>query len=150
MNAACERLSELGIPHQPIPFQATHEVNQFATDLDQQLANTLLVVNNGVEFSATQEAYFFDTLAIQFPEYQLWPLASLKHSQQTGFSELPANTSILVLNTVDEERSNSIRQQYSESVEYNDFYAALPTPENNLNSIGILIPSLNWIVCKGG
>lgn len=67
MNAACERLSELEIPHQPIPFQATHEVNQFATDLDQQLANTLLVVNNGVEFSATQEAYFFDALAIQFP-----------------------------------------------------------------------------------
>ncbi|UJL40954.1 hypothetical protein JS561_09555 [Salmonella enterica subsp. enterica serovar Infantis] len=67
MNAACERLSELEIPHQPIPFQATHEVNQFATDLDQQLTNTLLVVNNGVEFSATQEAYFFDTLAIQFP-----------------------------------------------------------------------------------
>lgn len=66
MNAACERLSELEIPHQPIPFQATHEVNQFATDLDQQLANTLLVVNNGVKFSATQEAYFFDALAIQF------------------------------------------------------------------------------------
>lgn len=61
-----KRLSELEIPHQPIPFQATHEVDQFATDLDQQLANTLLVVNNGVEFSATQ-AYFFDALANQFP-----------------------------------------------------------------------------------
>ncbi|WP_149023104.1 hypothetical protein, partial [Salmonella enterica] len=58
--------------------------------LDQQLANTLLVVNNGFEFSATKEAYFFDALAIQFPEYHLCPLASLNHSQQTGFSELPA------------------------------------------------------------
>lgn len=124
MNAACERLSELEIPYRPIPFQATHEVNQFATDLDQQLANTLLVVNNGVEFSATQEAYLFDALAIHFPGYQLWPLASLKHSQQTGFSDLPANTSILVLNAVDEERSNSIRQQDDESAEYGDFYGA--------------------------
>lgn len=136
MNAACERLSELEIPHQPIAFQATHEVNQFATDLDQQLTNTLLVVNNGVEFSATQEAYFFDTLAIQFPGYQLWPLASLKHSQQTGFSELPASTSILVLNAVDEERSNSIRQQDNESVEYNDFYAAFADARKQ--------PELNW------
>lgn len=136
MNAACERLSELEIPHQPIPFQATHEVNQFATDLDQQLTNTLLVVNNGVEFSATQEAYFFDTLAIQFPGYQLWPLASLKHSQQTGFSDLPASTSILVLNAVDEERSNSIRQQDNESVEYNDFYAAFADARKQ--------PELNW------
>lgn len=136
MNAACERLSELEIPHQPIPFQATHEVNQFATDLDQQLANTLLVVNNGVEFSATQEAYFFDTLAIQFPGYQLWPLASLKHSQQTGFSELPANTSILVLNAVSEERSNSIRQQNNKSVEYNDFYAAFADARRR--------PEFNW------
>ncbi|WP_172979234.1 hypothetical protein [Citrobacter portucalensis] len=136
MNAACERLSELKIPHQPIPFQATHEVNQFATDLDQQLANTLLVVNNGVEFSATQEAYFFDALAIQFPGYQLWPLARLKHSQQTGFSDLPANTSILVLNAVDEERSNSIRQQDNESVEYNDFYAAFADARKQ--------PELSW------
>ena len=136
MNAACERLSELDIPHQPILFQATHEVNQFATDLDQQLANTLLVVNNGVEFSATQEAYFFDALAIQFPGYQLWPLALLKHSQQTGFSDLPANTSILVLNAVDEERSNSIRQQDNESVEYNDFYAAFADARKQ--------PELSW------
>ncbi len=136
MNAACERLSELEIPHQPIPFQATHEVNQFATDLDQQLANTLLVVNNGVKFSATQEAYFFDALAIQFPGYQLWPLASLKHSQQTGFSELPADTSILVLNAVEGERSNSISQQDNASVEYNDFYAAFADARKQ--------PELNW------
>ncbi|WP_249440822.1 hypothetical protein AB2E70_19735 [Escherichia coli] len=136
MNAACERLSELEIPHQPIPFQATHEVDQFATDLDQQLANTLLVVNNGVEFSATQEAYFFDALANQFPGYKLWPLASLKHSQQTRFAGLPVNTSILVLNAVDEERSNSIRQQENESVEYNDFYAAFADVRKQ--------PELNW------
>ncbi|VFS47394.1 hypothetical protein [Budvicia aquatica] len=136
MNAACERLSELEIPHQPIPFQATHEVNQFATNLDQHLVNTLLVVNNGVEFSTTQEAYFFDALAIQFPGYQLWPLASLKHSQQTGFSELPANTSILVLNKVDGERSNSIHQQDDESVEYSDFYAAFAYARKQ--------PELNW------
>lgn len=136
MNAACERLSELEIPHQPIPFQATHEVNQFATDLDQQLTNTLWVVNNGVEFSATQQAYFFDALANQFPGYQLWPLESLKHSQQTGFADLPANTSILVLNTVDEERSNSIRQQEDASVEYNDFYAVFADVRKK--------PELNW------
>lgn len=136
MNAACERLSELEIPHQPIPFQATHEVNHFATDLDQQLTNTLLVVNNGVEFSATQEAYFFDVLAKLFPKYQLWPLASLKQSQQTGFSDLPANTSILVLNAVDEERSNSIRQQDNESVEYSDFYSAFADARKR--------PELKW------
>ncbi|MDE9444760.1 hypothetical protein KKJ04_03840 [Xenorhabdus bovienii] len=136
MNAACERLSELEIPHRPIPFQATHEVNQFVTDLDQNLTNTLLVVNNGVEFSATQEAYFFGALASQFPDHQLWPLESLKHSQQTDFSELPANTSILVLNTVDGERSNSIRQQNDESAEYGDFYAVFDAARKQ--------PELNW------
>lgn len=94
------------------------------------------MVNNGVEFSVTQEAYFFDALANQFHGYQLWPLASLKHSRQTGFAELPANTSILVLNAVEEERSNSIRQQENESVEYNDFYAAFDDARKQ--------PELNW------
>ena len=94
------------------------------------------MVNNGVEFSVTQEAYFFDALANQYPGYQLWSLASLKHSRQTGFAELPANTSILVLNAVEEERSNSIRQQENESVEYNDFYAAFADARKQ--------PELNW------
>lgn len=123
MNAVSSRLIELEIPHQPIPFQATHEVDQFITDLDQHLANTVLVVNNGVKFSTAQEVYFFEVLATQLPGFQLWPLTSLEHAQQTGFAELPANTSILVINSVDEERSNSIRQQDDESAEYGSFYA---------------------------
>ena len=123
MKAVVERLTELEVPHTPIPFQATHEVNQFVTDLDQQLANTLLVVNNGVDFSATQEAYFFDALAAQLPGYQLWPVESLEQAQKTRFSSLPVNTSILVLNPVVDDASNSIRQLDDEAVEYSNFFA---------------------------
>ena len=131
MNAASERLHALGIPHQALPFQASHEVQQFATDLDNQLANTLLVVNNGVIFSAAQEARFFAALTAQFPGWKLWPLASLLHSQQCHFADLPANTSILVLNAVDDQRLNSIRQLDDETAEYNDFYAVFDTARKN-------------------
>lgn len=123
MNAVVERLSELEIPHTPIPFQASHEVNHFVTDLDQQLANTLLVVNNGVDFSETEEAYFFDTLAAQLPGYQLWPVAALEQAQKNRFSELSENTSILVLNPVEEGASTSIRQRCDSTAEYSNFFA---------------------------
>ncbi|MDI3325081.1 hypothetical protein QKW35_11890 [Pontibacterium granulatum] len=136
MNAVVERLTELEIPHTPIPFQATHEVNQFVTGLDQQLANTLLVVNNGVDFSATQEAYFFDALAAQLPGYQLWPMASLERAQKTSFSDLPANTSILVLNPVEDEASNSIRQLDDGAAEYGNFFAVY--------DIDRKLPGLRW------
>lgn len=134
MNAVVERLNELEIPHAPLPFQATHEVEQFATDLDQQLTNTVLVVNNGVNFSAAQQAYFYAVLAEQLPGYQLWPLASLKQAMNTHFSETQANTSILVLNPVAEGANNSIRQLDDAAVsndadsdnnaEYTDFFDA--------------------------
>lgn len=124
MNAAVERLTELEIPHTPIPFQATHEVNQFVTDLDEQTANTLLVVNNGVEFNAMQEAFFFDALAAQLPGYKLWSAASLEQAQKNRFSDLPTNTSILVLNPVGDDASNSIRQLCNETSEYGNFFAA--------------------------
>lgn len=124
MNAVVERLTELEIPHTPLPFQATYEVNQFATDLDQTLINTLLVVNNGVNFSAQQEELFFATLAKHLPDYQLWPLASLEQAIQTRLSDLPANSSLLVLNPVDEDASNSIRQLDDKNIEYADFFDA--------------------------
>ncbi|WP_198341867.1 hypothetical protein [Oceanisphaera avium] len=124
MNAVVERLNELEIPHTPLPFQATHEVNQFTTDLDQQLTNTVLVVNNGVNFSAAQQAYFYALLAEQLPSYQLWPLASLEQAINSKFSEIQANTSILVLNPVAEGASNSIRQLDDGTVEYADFFDA--------------------------
>lgn len=127
MNTVLDRLSELEIPHTPIPFQATHEVNQFVTDLDQTLANSLLVVNNGVNFSATQQAYFFKTLSRQLPGYQLWPLASLEQAVRTGYCDLPSNTSILVLNPVADDASNSIRQIDDDTVEYSDFFDAFDT-----------------------
>lgn len=136
MNAVVERLIELEIPHAPIPFQATHEVNQFVTNLDQQLANTLLVVNNGVDFSATQEAYFFNALAAQLPGYQLWPVASLEQAQKTQFSELPSNTSVLVLNPVEDDTSNSIRQLCDGTAEHGNFFAAYDTDRKQ--------PSLRW------
>lgn len=123
MNAVVERLTELEIPHTPIPFQATHEVNQFVTDLDQQLTNTLLVVNNGAEFSAQQEAFFFDALAAQLPDYRLWPVASLEQARNNRFSDLPTNTSILVLNPVRDDASNSIRQLCNDAYEYGNFFA---------------------------
>ncbi|MEZ8022130.1 hypothetical protein [Vibrio sp. 1F255] len=127
MNAVVERLIELEIPHAPIPFQATYEVNQFVTDLDQQLANTLLVVNNGVDFSATQEAYFFNALATQLPGYQLWPVDSLEQAKKTRFSELPSNTSVMVLNPVEDDTSNSIRQLCDGTAEHGNFFAAYDT-----------------------
>lgn len=127
MNAVVERLIELEIPHAPIPFQATHEVNQFVTDLDQELANTLLVVNNGVDFSATQEAYFFNALATQLPGYQLWSVDSLDQAKKTRFSELPSNTSVMVLNPVEADTSNSIRQLCDGTAEHGNFFAAYDT-----------------------
>lgn len=127
MNAAVDRLTDLEIPHTPLPFQATYEVNQFATDLDQVLSNTLLVVNNGVNFSAQQQALFFATLAKHLPGYQLWPLASLEQAIQTRLSDLPANTSLLVLNPVDEDANNSIRQFDDENIKYADFFDAYIT-----------------------
>ncbi|HCG8599766.1 hypothetical protein [Vibrio parahaemolyticus] len=136
MNAVVERLTELEIPHAPIPFQATHEVNQFVTDLDQQLANTLLVVNNGVDFSATQEAYFFNALAAQLPGYQLWPVASLEQAQKTRFSELPSNTSVLVLNPVNDDAGNSIRQLCDDAAEHGNFFSAYDTDRKQ--------PGLRW------
>lgn len=136
MNAVVERLTELEIPHAPIPFQATHEVNQFVTDLDQQLANTVLVVNNGVDFSAEQQAYFFDALSTQLPGYQLWPVASLEQAVRKRFSELPANTSILVLNPVDDNASNSIRQQGDDNAGYGNFFAAYDADRKQ--------PGLRW------
>ena len=125
MNRVVERLQELEIPHAPIPFQATHEVEQFSTDLDQQLTNTVLVVNNGVNFSATQHDYFFDALAKHLPGQQLWPLASLEQATRTHYCDLPAYTSILVLNPVADDASNSIRQLDDKSAEYSDFFDAL-------------------------
>ncbi len=136
LNAVVERLTELEIPHTPIPFQATHEVNQFVTDLDEQLTNTLLVVNNGVDFSATQEAYFFNALAAHLPGYQLWPAASLELAQKNRFSELPSNTSVLVLNPVDDNASNSIRQLCDDAAEYGNFFAAYDTDR--------MQPGLRW------
>lgn len=136
MNVVHERLTELEIEHKPISFQATHEVDQFVTDLDLHLSNTLLVVNNSVEFSSAQEAYFFNIIATQFPKYQLWSLKELEQAQKTDFSELPENTSILILNAVGKDQSNSIRQQNDETVVYGSFYAAFHAAQKQ--------PELNW------
>lgn len=132
MNAVVVRLTELEIPHAPIPFQATHEINHFVTDLDQQLANTVLVVNNGVDFSATQEAYFFNTLAAQLPGYQLWPVESLEQAQRTRFTDLPGDTSILVINPADD-NGNSIRRLDEETAEYGSFFAAYDAARKQFN-----------------
>ena len=136
MNAVVERLTELDILHKQLHFQATHEVNQFATDLDQRLANTLLVVNNGVHFSAAQQALFFEILAKYLPAYQLWPLASLEQAMQTQYADLSANTSILVLNPVAAHADNSIRQQNDVSVKYSDFFDAYKVAREQ--------PNLRW------
>lgn len=136
MNTILDRLAELEIPHRQLPFQATHEVNQFVTDLDQTLSNTVLVVNNGVNFSAAQQAYFFEVLSKQIPGYQLWPLESLEQAVSTHYSDLPTNTSILVLNPVEDDASNSIRQLNDGSAEYSDFFDALDADRKQ--------PGLRW------
>ncbi|WP_169712990.1 hypothetical protein [Oceanisphaera profunda] len=136
MNTVLDRLSELEIPHTPLPFQATHVVNQFLTDLDQTLANTVLVVNNGVNFSAAQQAYFFEELSRQLPGYQLWSLESLEQAARTHCSGLPTNTSILVLNPVEDDASNSIRQLNDSSAEYSDFFDAFDAHRKQ--------PDLRW------
>lgn len=136
MNTVLDRLSELEIPHTPLPFQATHVVNQFLTDLDQTLANTVLVVNNGVHFSAAQHTYFFEALSRQLPGYKLWSLESLEQAARTHCSDLPTNTSILVLNPVEDDASNSIRQLDDESAEYSDFFDALDADRKQ--------PGLRW------
>lgn len=134
MNTVVERLNELGISHTPLHFQATHEVNQFATDLDQKLSNTVLVVNNGVHFSAAQQALFFETLAKHLPDYQLWPLASLEQAVRTQFSSLSASSSILMLNPVGESTENSIRQLDSEKAKYSEFFDAYKAARKFPNS----------------
>lgn len=138
MNTVIERLTELEIPHSPLPFQASHEVNQFVSDLDHTLTNTVLVVNNGVDFSPEQQAYFFDVLSKQLPGYQLWPIASLEQAIRSDYSELAATTSILVLNPVDDDASNSIRQQDNAQAEYADFFAAYDADHKQ--------PDLRWDV----
>lgn len=136
MNTVNERLKELEIPYASIPFQATHEVNQFVTDLDHTLTNTVLVVNNGVNFTPEQQAYFFEVLSKQVPDYQLWSIASLEQAIRSDYSELAATTSILVLNPVDDDASNSIRQLDDESAEYSDFFDALVADRKQ--------PDLRW------
>lgn len=134
MNAVVERLNELDIAHTPLHFQATHEVNQFATDLDQRLANTVLVVNNGVHFSAAQQALFFETLAKHLPGYQLWPLVSLEQAVRSQYSDLSASSSILVLNPVDESAENSIRLLGDEKAKYSEFFDAYRVARKHPNS----------------
>lgn len=124
MNAVQKRLHELEIPHAPVAFQATHEVNQFVTDLDRTLAHSVRVVNNGVNFSAEQEAGFFDALAAVLPGCRPWPLAELEEAARTGFFGLPAGTSVLVLNPVHGEAENSIRRDDDPQAEYTGFFAA--------------------------
>lgn len=123
MNMVVERLTELEIPHTPITFQATHEINHFVADLDQQLTNTLLLVNNGVEFSPTQEAFFFKALAEQLPNYQFLSVPSLEQAQENRFFDFPSKTSILVLNPVADDASNSIHQLCNDAAEYGNFFA---------------------------
>ena len=123
MNAVIERLNALEIPHSPIPFQASYELNQFATDLDQQLHNTVLVVDNGVSFTDQQRACFFEILKEQLPDYQLFPVESLEQEHNTRFAVLSANSSILVLNPVADGASNSIRQLDDDKAEYGSLFA---------------------------
>lgn len=136
MNTVLDRLSELEIPHTQLPFQATHVVNQFLTGLDQTLANTVLVVNNGVNFSAAQHTYFFEALSRQLPDHKLWSLESLELAARTHCTDLPTNTSILLLNPVENDASNSIRQLDDESAEYSDFFDALDADRKQ--------PGLRW------
>ncbi len=123
MNAVIERLTALEIPHSPIPFQASYELNQFATDLDQQLHNTVLVVDNGVSFTDQQRACFFEILKEQLPDYQLFPVESLEQEHNTRFAGLSANSSMLVLNPVADSASNSIRQLDDDKAEYGSLFA---------------------------
>lgn len=127
MNIASDLLTELEIAHYPGTFQATHEVNQFLTNLDSKLNNILFVVNNGVKFNGRQETYLFNVLNEQFPDYKLLQLESFKQAQQTNFANFPENASILVLNAVNGERNNSICQKNNVTAEYSDFYAAFNT-----------------------
>lgn len=114
MNTVIERLIDLEIPYTPIIFQANYEVDQFSTDLDKKINNTLLVVNNGVDFNTSQEKLFFEQLEKHLPNYQLESATFFEQTVQSNYSNLAVGTSLLVLNPVAEGYDNSIQQTNSE------------------------------------
>ena len=56
-------------------------------------------------------------------DYQLFPVESLEQEHNTRFAGLSANSSILVLNSVADGASNSIRQLDDDKAEYGSLFA---------------------------
>ena len=122
LNSVLERLEVMGVSFEEVIFQATHEVEFFATDLDDSLSNRLFVVDAGVGFSEVQRDRFLSCLKEKMPGCVWLSKEDFLKAKAEGFAGWDSGATVLVLSPVSRGDATSISLGNDSDKTFSDFF----------------------------